>query len=66
MKGKLIAFIIFWIVSWALFAQKETFKLYTLDGKLVKKGNDNKIDTTFLPNGFYLLSVGDVVYKVIK
>lgn len=48
---------------------KESFEIYTLDGKQIKTGNfsaDKKIDVNILPKGVYLLKVANQNLKFIK
>ena len=47
-------------------SSKVDYKLYDLTGKLVFLGNNNTIRTSSLPKGFYILKIGQDVYKLIK
>jgi len=47
-------------------SSKVEYKLYDLTGKLLISNYNNTIRTSSLPEGFYILKIGQDVYKLIK
>ena len=53
----------------SLFGERE-FKIFTLNGKLLKNGvfskSNNRIDISTIENGLYLLKIDNEVFKILK
>jgi len=50
-----------------IYINKEVkYSLYTASGRLIAKGLSNKINTSTLVSGLYLLKVEENIYKLIK